>query len=404
MMQRVACWVLLAWAGFAQAEPTPDAGTTIYSKLVRSTVWIQSQRGSSLATGSGSLIDAKHRLVLTNYHVVGEVDRATVIFPAYRDGKPIAERGFYQSKQRELGIAGTVVARDRRRDLAVIRIERVPEGVPALSLATRSVSPGQTVHSIGNPGGSGALWVYTPGKVRSVYQKRWQAELDGRIATFSAEVVETDSATNPGDSGGPMVDDVGKLVAVTQGGAIKANLISTFIDVSEVKRFLNTPDVRRATGWDGGGVELASGAVASKDGGRFFSDSAWKSFQDASKRIHDRQNLDLVVETYSTIPDGKTESVKRMPADEKAKFFRDWARARIRSENIAGILLIVTREPTYLHVEIADHPRVKLTGADAKPLTSALIAKFKAKQFDEGLAGFVEQATELLKQDAPREK
>ena len=64
------------------------------------------------------------------------------------------------------------------------------------------------MHSIGNPGTSGALWVYTPGKVRQVYSKKWKAKLDERnIHTFQAKVIETDSPTNPGDSGGPLVND-----------------------------------------------------------------------------------------------------------------------------------------------------------------------------------------------------
>ncbi|MBX7103742.1 MAG: trypsin-like peptidase domain-containing protein [Gemmataceae bacterium] len=387
-------FVLLS-APLMLAQPAPDAGTAVYSKVVRSTVWIQSQRGSSLATGTGSLIDATHRLVLTNYHVVGDENRVTCLFPAYRDGKPIAERDFYMQKRRELGIAGKVLARDRTRDLAVIQLDRIPDGVPALPLAPRSVSPGQTVHSLGNPGGSGALWVYTPGKVRQVYMKRWRADLDGRVAEFASEVVETDSATNPGDSGGPLVDDSGRLVAVTQGGALKANLLSTFIDISEVKKFLNNPETRRATGWDGTSPDKDA-IVASRDGGRFFSESAWKAFQDTARKLHKEHNLDIVVETYANIPDGKTDRVKAMPADEKARFFKEWARARIRTENIAGALLIVTREPTYLHVEFADHPRVKGRGDDARKITEAVIGKFKEKKFDDGLKAFAEQCAELL--------
>jgi S1-C subfamily serine protease len=374
--------------------PGQDAGSTVYSKVVRSTVWLQSPRGSSLATGTGSLIDAKNRLVLTNYHVVGEGNQVTAVFPAYRDGQPIAERSFYQQRTRELGIRGRVVARDRGRDLAIVQLERIPDGVPALPLAERSVSPGQSVHSIGNPGGSGALWVYTPGKVRQVYMKRWKAELDGKIVEFRAEVVETDSATNPGDSGGPLVDDAGRLVAVTQGGATQANLLSTFIDVSEVKRFLNQAETRRASGWSGG--DDSGNVVASRDGGRFFSPAAWSDFQAAAKRLRDAKNLDIVVETYATIPNDKSASVKAIPADERSRFYRDWAKARIKSENIAGALLIVTREPTFLYVEFADHPRVRVNPEDAKKLTEAVIGKFRDRKFDEGLREFADRAAALL--------
>src|SRR5262249_29889504 len=149
---------------------------------LKSTVWIRSDRGNAIATGSGSLIDRRRGMILTNYHVVGNIREATVHFPAHRsDGTVIAERDYYRRKP---GIHGRVMARDPRADLAIIQLASVPDGAQALVLARESPAPGQTVHSIGNPGGSGALWVYTPGKVRQVYQKRWQAELDGRLVTF----------------------------------------------------------------------------------------------------------------------------------------------------------------------------------------------------------------------------
>ena len=107
-----------------------------------------------------------------------------------------------------------------------------------MPLAAESPDPGQTVHSLGNPGRSGALWVYTPGKVRQVYSKTWKAKLDDRTHTFEARVIETDSPTNPGDSGGPLVNDKGELVGVTEGGATDAQLLSLFVDLSEVKKLL----------------------------------------------------------------------------------------------------------------------------------------------------------------------
>jgi hypothetical protein len=59
-------------------------------------------------------------------------------------------------------------------------------------------------------------------------------------------VVLTDSPTNPGDSGGPLVDDQMHLIGVTQGGSPpgSAQLLSTFIDVSEVKTLLKKQRIR----------------------------------------------------------------------------------------------------------------------------------------------------------------
>ena len=69
-----------------EAPPPLDAGASVYAKVVRSTAWVHSDRGGGkLASGSGSLVDKGRRLVLTNYHVVGDVKNATVFFPQYGD-------------------------------------------------------------------------------------------------------------------------------------------------------------------------------------------------------------------------------------------------------------------------------------------------------------------------------
>src|SRR5439155_24634916 len=85
----------------------------------------------------------------------------------------------------------------------------------------------------------GCLWVYTSGTVRQVYHKQWKAMGMNMIFDLEAQVVETQSPTNAGDSGGPLVNDRGELVGVTQGGATGAQLLSTFIDLSEAVDFID---------------------------------------------------------------------------------------------------------------------------------------------------------------------
>jgi S1-C subfamily serine protease len=217
-----------------------DSGEKIYQKALRSTVWIVHRKTErTFSSGTGSLIDKSKRLVITNYHVVGDAKEVTVFFPLFRNGKLIAERGEYQMMlAKGSGIPAEVLYRDYKHDLAIIQLKGIPAGAQALNLARKSVSPGQRVHSIGNPGKSDALWIYTSGTVRQVYKKKWVAQSSDRKFEFEAEVVMTQSPTNPGDSGGPLVNDQGELVAVTQGSSTNAQLISLFIDISEVKNFL----------------------------------------------------------------------------------------------------------------------------------------------------------------------
>jgi len=65
-----------------------------------------------------------------------------------------------------------------KRDLALIQLEgAIPTEARSLKLSKESPSPGQRVHSVGNPGASGALWVYTPGSVRQVYHHKFERRL-----------------------------------------------------------------------------------------------------------------------------------------------------------------------------------------------------------------------------------
>src|SRR5262249_25518612 len=114
----------------------------------------------------------------------------------------------------------------------------MPPGTETLPLAKGMVNIGQTVHSVGNPGASGALWVYTQGAVRAVYRKKRKAGGGELLLTLDAEIVETQSPTNHGDSGGPLVNDRGELVGVTEGGSAEGHLISTFISLNEARDFI----------------------------------------------------------------------------------------------------------------------------------------------------------------------
>lgn len=377
----------------AATPPPLDAGATVYQKVVRSTVWVHSDRGGGrLATGSGSLIDKSRRLVLTNYHVVGDVRAATVFFPAFTGTKTVPEKKFYTDRAAKLGIRGEVVEIDKGADLALVRIDRVPDGVPELALAPDGPDPGQAVHSIGNPGKSGALWVYTPGKVRQTYSKKWQAKLDERTTvTFQAKVIETDSPTNPGDSGGPLVNDKAQLVGVTQGGAIGADSISIFVDLSEVKRLMNRRSVQllRAVA-DSGDPPKAEpkkpardAALPSKDDGKFFGEAAWKKVAPAADKLLKAKGVDLVIETYATPPKGDAEKLKALPGPERNRFFEQLAKERTKELKAHGVYVIASKTPASLYVLVDGSAGFPAEFGDR--VRSTLISNFTNKKFDEGL-------------------
>lgn len=226
--------VLTLFGNVAQTQ----ADSKVYQGTLKSTAWvITSNAENQTSTGTGVYVDADKRLLLTNAHVVGDSRKAVVFFPTEKDGKLAVRRKHYLSNILKLGIQGDVVAVDRKRDLALIELPRTPEGVQAIEMAEDSTAPGEKVALVGNPGDSEILWVYTSGTVRAVYQKKFKSE----HGEHDFLALETQSPIKPGDSGGPIVNDQGKLVGLAQSFSPKSELISFCVDVTEIRSFLKSP-------------------------------------------------------------------------------------------------------------------------------------------------------------------
>jgi tetratricopeptide (TPR) repeat protein len=239
---------LILALGFLLPSASADDGRSIYKKTIHGTVLVK-VRFSDMRTsqGTGWVVDKARKLLVTNHHVVQNAELVNVVFPAYaddkafRNGRPLSSREDYQNK---LGLAGRVLDTDADRDLAVIQLEVLPEGTEELKLAAESAGPGERIHSIGNPGASEGMWIHAEGGVRQVYRKHW-AEMVGKQAVpCQAWVLETQAPLNHGDSGGPMVNEQGEVVAVVCGGQVMfkgqpVQAINWGIDVREVRAFVD---------------------------------------------------------------------------------------------------------------------------------------------------------------------
>jgi len=199
----------------------------IYRQTVRSVAWV---RGTKSCTGW--LFDRERKLLVSSARGVGKDDSLQICFPEFQDGKLIAEREYYENEAKP--ISGKVIARDTKRDLVVIQLEAVPDGVTALKLAGESVAAGDRLHAILNTTASPGLWGYSSGLVRQIYRKKEQ--LQG--TPLDARIVLSQLPMNPGDNGGPIVNDAGELVAVAAAAVDKTRLVTIAIDVSEVRDFV----------------------------------------------------------------------------------------------------------------------------------------------------------------------
>jgi S1-C subfamily serine protease len=211
----------------------PQDGDQVYRRIAGSAVLIACKD----ATGSGIVVSRDRRLILTNYHVVPLDLPFSVIFPKYSDsGEIIADASEYTISHENAEGRGKVVARDSKRDLALIRVDRIPSSAKAISIADYPAATGSTVYVVGGSGTrDNLLWRLTKGTVRGRTHRQTIVE----IGVIDCMVLETDAAINRGDSGALVANDQGELVGVVSYTDTSQRQVAGNIDVTEVKKFLD---------------------------------------------------------------------------------------------------------------------------------------------------------------------
>jgi S1-C subfamily serine protease len=207
--------ILVAALSLVAASPA-SANEEVYRKAVGGTALVLRADGGH---GTGWLVDAEKGLMITARHVIvkgdGVLDTVKIIFAQFKDGEVINDRKFYDQNEAKLAINAKIIHHDVRRDLAVLKLDRVPAGMSALKLASKSPRPGADVHVIGNSTRKhGGMFGYCQGKVRNVFV--WDPAGDPILA----RVVAHHTPTNKGDSGGPVLNNAGEVVAFISQGTI----------------------------------------------------------------------------------------------------------------------------------------------------------------------------------------
>jgi S1-C subfamily serine protease len=170
------------------------APSQIYEDLRPSVVEITSTAngrfGQSEGSGSGVIID-EQGFILTNNHVVSGAD---VIEVTLENGSTLS---------------ATVVGTDSANDLAVVRIDPPAGGLTAAPLGdAEDLKVGDSVFAIGNP--FRLEGTFTEGIVSAL----------GRTYTSGSgtrplrNMIQTDAAVNPGNSGGPLANCYGEVIGI----------------------------------------------------------------------------------------------------------------------------------------------------------------------------------------------
>jgi serine protease Do len=158
--------------------------------------------------GSGFLVSADG-IILTDRHVVGDAPYVKIRWSDGIEG------------------LGEVMRTDKVRDVALIKTD--PRGRQPLLLRRDSLQPGDTVFAIGTP-------------LSEKFQSTMTRGIVSAYRTFEGlSYIQSDVTVSPGSSGGPLLDEKGAVVAMTESGYRAAGMttnLNLFTPVGDALDFL----------------------------------------------------------------------------------------------------------------------------------------------------------------------
>ena len=130
-----------------------------------------------------------------------------------------------------------------------------------------------------------------------------------------------------------------------------------------------------------------AGTGGVRDNGDFFSDSAKKEATRKISEIEMQYKKDLVIETFTVIPEDIKRGVDLTDKPALNKMFEQWTVKEARQQKVNGIYILLTREPAHLQIVVGNDTQSKaFTLKDRDNLTSLMLSKLRAKQNDEALS------------------
>ncbi len=183
-------------SGGGSTPPTGLTAQQIYNQTANSVVLVKVQVSNGTDEGSGFVYDTSGRIV-TNNHVIANALSGGITV-TFLNGTTVS---------------ATLLGTDPYSDVAVIQVSAPAALLKPLKVGVSSaLVVGDPVYALGNP--FELTDTMTQGIISAVGR-----ELDEGIGYVIVDVLQTDAAVNPGNSGGPLFNSMGEVVGINTAGA-----------------------------------------------------------------------------------------------------------------------------------------------------------------------------------------
>lgn len=183
--------------------------------------------------GSATLIDRNGTFV-TSWHIVRDEKSVGIIYmPEGPDQRPTEADA----------VQANVGRTDPQTDLALLHVDKLARGIKPVQLAA-PVAPreGAVLQVLGHPYGD--VWSYTQGTLKGTQKSHAWTSQDG--AKHQADVVQFQTRAITGNSGGPVLDQKDRLIAIDTMRSDDTSMLALAVAASEVRRLLAAPVRREA--------------------------------------------------------------------------------------------------------------------------------------------------------------
>ncbi|MDR0983664.1 MAG: trypsin-like peptidase domain-containing protein [Ruminococcus sp.] len=191
----------------SDARENPLSAPEIYNKVITSTVGIESEFSNGVGMGTGIVMTADG-YIITNAHVVENTYTTSQGFfgQSYQTQTENAKNITVTMSDEKTKYNAVLVGKDSESDIAVIKVE-ASDLVPAEFGDSTKLMVGEDVIAIGNPLSYDLFGTLTKGVVSALNR---QVTINDK----AMNLIQTDTAINSGNSGGPLINCYGQIIGI----------------------------------------------------------------------------------------------------------------------------------------------------------------------------------------------